>query len=80
MRSFALGLMAALALAGCEQEDPCGDYVDYICACHADDEAFDCEELRTTYANADADVQDECAIALDDQQSLDSDQGLDCEV
>jgi hypothetical protein len=80
MRSLALGLMAALALAGCEEEDPCGDYVDYICDCHADDEAFDCEELRTTYANADADVQDECAIALDDQQDDDAAQGLECDV
>jgi len=80
MRGLALGLMTAFALAGCAEEDPCGDYVDYICDCHADDEAFDCQELRTTYANADADVEDECAIALGDQQDDDADQGLDCEV
>ena len=69
-----------LWLAGCEEEDPCADYVDYICDCHADDPAFDCEEVRTTYANADAGVQDECAIALDEQEEADADAGLDCEL
>ncbi len=80
MRGLAIGLITALALGACAEENPCDDYVDYLCDCHADDEAFDCQELRTTYANADADVQDECAIALDEQQDSDADQGLECDV
>ncbi len=75
-------MMAALVIgvAACEQEDPCGEYVDYICDCHADDGDFDCDELRSTYENADASVEDECAIALDEQEEADAANGVDCAV
>ena len=79
MRTF-WWLVPALMMAACSEEDPCGDYVDYICDCHADDPDFDCEELRTTYANADAAVQDECAIQLNEQEDADADEGLECGI
>ena len=60
----------ALGVA-CIPADPCGDYVDYMCECHADDDGFDCEELRDTYAAADADLQDQCTIDLGDQEAED---------
>jgi len=74
-----MALLGAL-LAGCSQEEPCADYVDYICECHQDDPDFDCQELRTTYENADPSTQDECAIALDEQEDEDEAAGLDCSV
>jgi hypothetical protein len=67
-------------MTACSEEDPCADYVNYMCDCHADDEDFDCEELQTTYENADAGVQDECAIALDEQEEADLEAGLECGV
>jgi hypothetical protein len=61
---------------GCEPLTPCDDYVDYMCACHADE--VDCDELTLTYVGADPDVQDECAVLLDEQQAADDRDGLDC--
>lgn len=66
-----------LLLLGCEP-DPCLDYVDYMCECHAAE--VDCAQLENSYENADADLQDQCAIALEDQQSEDADAGLECGV
>jgi uncharacterized Ntn-hydrolase superfamily protein len=69
-------MMAALvALSGCDDSDPCAEYVDYICDCHPDD---DCESLSNTYTDADAELQDECALALDDQQDNDDESGHEC--
>lgn len=67
----ALGLAL---LVGCEPS-PCDDYVDYMCDCHPE---VDCEALRNTYANPDADLQDACAIDLEDQQDDDAAAGLVC--
>lgn len=67
----ALGLAM---LVGCEP-DPCLDYVDYMCDCHPE---VDCDTLANTYANADADLQDACAIELEDQQDADAEAGLEC--
>jgi len=78
--TFAVVAVAVALVAGCSQEDPCGDYVDYICSCHEEDPDFDCDELRTTYENADPSTQDECAIALDEQEEIDDDAGLECSV
>jgi len=72
--------LAMVMVAGCSQEDPCADYVDYICECHQEDPDFDCGELRTTYENADPSTQDECAIALDEQEEQDESDGLECSV
>ncbi|RME29422.1 MAG: hypothetical protein D6798_00080, partial [Deltaproteobacteria bacterium] len=66
-----------LLLVGCEP-DPCTDYVDYMCDCHPDD--VDCATLENTYADADVSLQDECAIALEDQQAQDDEEGWECPV
>jgi len=71
-------IFAATLAPSCVTTNPCDDYVDYICACHQDDPSFDCATLQTTYADAPPDLQDECAVQLDDQQAVDSEAGLDC--
>ncbi|MEQ1507562.1 MAG: hypothetical protein ABMB14_35355 [Myxococcota bacterium] len=66
-------VVAALAIgaAGCGELDPCDEYVDYMCACHADD--IDCDDLALTYRDAEPDIQDECAVLLNDQEQADQD-------
>jgi len=68
-------ILVGLLLAGCDDSDPCGEYVDYICDCHPDD---DCDSLSNIYDDADAELQDECALALDDQQDSDDNSGHEC--
>jgi len=77
IRSLPL-LAALLAAGGCLDEDggPCDDYVAYMCDCHGDTE--DCDQLEATYADADQDLHDECAISLDDQQTEDDETGHAC--
>lgn len=65
-----------LAPAACEPVQPCDDYVDYMCSCHG--ETADCDELSLTYAGADPDVQNECAVLLDQQQEEDDAAGVTC--
>ena len=64
--------------ASCELDDPCQEYVDYLCTCHADDPDFDCEELRTVFSDPDPNLQDQCAIDLGEQQEVDDTAGLEC--
>lgn len=82
MRRASLMVMAvagAFAMAAdCELDDPCQEYVDYICTCHADDPDFDCEETRTVFSDADPNLQDQCAIELAEQEEIDQEEGLDC--
>lgn len=73
-----IGLGGATA-AGCEPISPCDTYVDYMCACHADDTGVDCEALALTYDGASPDVQNECAVLLDDQEAADQSDGLTCD-
>ncbi len=73
-----LGLTWLVAGSDCEFLQPCDDYVDYICTCHADDPDFDCDELRTVFADADPDLQDQCEIDLATQQEQDDADGLEC--
>ncbi len=61
-----LGLLAFLAGCGVT---PCDQYVQYMCDCHPE---VDCEELRATYFGASSDVQDQCAIAHDEQEAADN--------
>ena len=68
-------VLVGLLLAGCDDTNPCDEYVTYICDCHPDD---DCESLSNTYEGADAELQDECALALDDQQDSDDESGHEC--
>ena len=71
--ALALPLMAV----GCG-DDPCDEYVAYVCDCHPDDPTFDCDEFRKTYEGANGDLQDECAIALDEQETADETEGHTC--
>lgn len=74
MRVFQL-LLVTVGLAaglGCETEEPCDRYVEYMCDCH-DGGEVSCEELSATYIGADPEVQDQCAIELTSQEDADAD-------
>jgi len=58
-KHFSIALLALIV--ACSQKDPCDDYVDAACVCLDDS---DCDELKTTYENADADLQDVCSEEL----------------
>jgi len=75
---FVAALAPALLLGACldEGDQPCDDYVAYMCECHGDTE--NCTQLTATYDDADQDLQDECAIALDAQQADDESSGHVC--
>jgi hypothetical protein len=60
-----LSIVLLALLAACSQKNPCDDYVDAICECSPDT----CEEVTTTYENADADLQDVCSETLTDAQA-----------
>lgn len=72
--------LAAGALAGCEFDDPCERYVDYMCACHDGDDGITCEEYEATYLTGafDLSVDNECSVLLDEQRADDEEEGLDC--
>lgn len=72
--------MWLFGLFACEPLTPCDEYVDYQCTCHAEDTGVDCEALTLTYAGAGPDVQDECAILLDEQQAADDAAGVECAI
>lgn len=74
--SFAL-VLTGFILA-CAESEPCDEYVDYICDCHAEDPAYDCESLRTSYETADDSLQDECSIALANLEEQDERDGVGC--
>jgi len=82
MRKIALGAVAVILGLGvaCAQDQPCDRYIDYMCACHDGEEGFDCAELAETYANADASVQNECALELQDQKDQDDKDGVECDA
>jgi hypothetical protein len=66
MRKALIFATLSLGLAACGG-DPCEEYVDYLCDC-LDDET--CDDTKTTYENADADLKDECSAALDEAETL----------
>lgn len=82
MRTRWIGIFAAAAAlaagVACESEDPCREYVDYICDCHDGEPGYDCESLRATYADPDPDVQDQCALDLQDLEDQDQANGVTC--
>lgn len=80
MKRLALVAVTLIACLGCEEEDPCDRYADYICDCHANEDGFDCEALRELAEAPSQDVVDQCAIDLDDQKQADDEDGLTCEV
>lgn len=69
-----LGWLASMA--ACAPVNPCDEYVDYMCACHADD--IDCNELGLTYGDVAPSVQDECAVLLDEAEEADQAAGEAC--
>ncbi|MBN1336988.1 MAG: hypothetical protein JXB39_13605 [Deltaproteobacteria bacterium] len=77
MRGSSFLIPLLLFATGCMNE-ACDEYVDYICTCHADDPEFDCDLLAATYENADAATQEDCALALDEQQEEDAAEHLEC--
>lgn len=73
------GLLLSLGLSSCLTDaGPCQDYCDYICSCHAGEPEYDCQQCRTTYSDADPQLQDECQTELDDLQSTDNENGTGC--
>jgi hypothetical protein len=76
----AFGLMLAGLSLACSGDSACDQYVDYICDCHADDPAYDCDALRTSYEAADDSLQDECSLALDSLETQDEQDGTGCVV
>lgn len=80
MRRIVLIAAAFVAIAAdCELTQPCDEYVDYMCSCHADDPGFDCAEFRAAFSGADPALQDQCAIDLAAQEEQDQADGLVCE-
>jgi hypothetical protein len=73
-----LVLVTLAAMAGCQTNQPCDRYVDYVCNCHEGDPDYDCTELQTIYADAQPDVQDQCALDLDDLKQQDETDGYVC--
>ncbi len=74
----ALGLVLTCFPVACGDTNSCDDYVDYVCECHAEDPAYDCEALQTTYEDADDQLQDECSIILADLEDQDEQDGTGC--
>lgn len=72
--------LIGLAVSGCSSSQPCDDYVDYICQCHQDDPDYDCEQVKTAYEGAEPQVQDECALNLDELEQKDQEEGSECTV
>lgn len=80
MANRVLLLAPVLFLTACLTEaGPCGDYCDYVCACHAGEPGFDCEECRTVYSDADPELQDECETELNSLQQSDEANGEGCQ-
>ncbi len=77
---FMKRFLIVLVFGGCTLEEPCQDYIDYMCDCHAaaGDTGQSCEDYTATYSGADADLQDECVLALETQQTLDDASGEGC--
>ena len=69
--------LTTFALA-CGDSNSCDDYVDYVCECHADDPAYDCEALQTPYEDADDELQAACSIILADLEEQDEQDGTGC--
>jgi hypothetical protein len=69
-------LLLATFAGGCSSDEPCQDYIDYMCDCHDGEEGFSCKELEDVYGDADQEVQDECAIAHDEEKEADKEDDI----
>lgn len=76
MRGLIGVTLLLLAGAACDGEasdnQPCDQYVDYLCECHADT----CADAQAQYGEASADEQDACIDALAEQQEEDEQNGV----
>ncbi len=69
-----------LVWLACSDPNPCDRYVDYLCTCHAQDTAVNCEALQQSLAEPDSQTQDSCALDLDALEEEDAADGLECQV
>ena len=60
--------------AGCSDEDPCQDYINYVCDCGS----AECDSAKNAYSDASAKLQDECENILQDYQDADEAAGQEC--
>ena len=74
---LAAGVLGFFTLVACEDQ-PCDRYIDYVCACHADNPEFDCAELQVVLAGAEPEIQDTCAVDLADLEAQDAADGRAC--
>ena len=59
-------------------DDPCQEYVDYVCDCHGEDPAFSCSSISLTYSDAGEEYATECASAHDELLTQDDLSGFEC--
>lgn len=79
MKRMALVVFGFVALgAECDLEEPCQDYIDYVCSCHADDPDYDCQEIRNAFSDAGSELQDQCAIDLAELEEDDDATSFEC--
>lgn len=64
-------------LVGCVSASACDDYVDYICACRA--EEFDCNQVRLENQNPDDEQLADCQVELSDLKAEDEAADTVCE-
>jgi len=74
----ALSGVLFLSSQACVEVDSCTEYVNYMCDCHGDDQDVDCSTLQATYDEASSELQDECSLALDDQEAEDFSESYVC--
>ena len=67
MRRIALAV--PILLTACVSQAACDDYVEYICACRADE--YDCNQVRLENQNPDDDQLADCQIELNRLQDED---------
>ena len=77
-----LFLLLPLSLFACGDlvSNPCQDYVDYVCECHADDPNLDCETVRSANANAGPDQYVDCEIEHQALLEVDAQLGTGCDA
>jgi len=67
-------LPACDALVG----NPCQDWVDYACECHAGDPTYDCETIRLAHEVDDVEHYEDCQVALEEAEAADAISGFVC--
>jgi hypothetical protein len=70
-------MVMVVGVVACEPGNPCDEYVDYMCDCHPE---VSCSDFELTYTDPDPNVQDECAVLLDEQEEEDAAAGDLCPV